>query len=120
MRSNRALPLLWRNLEERRGRDNPRIVDHDIESSKSALYRIRQAPNLFIVADIAQTAVRLRPHLSRFSKRSLESALIPMSYKKKACAFARKRPCHAPPDSSARAGNERDLAGELHPEASSL
>jgi hypothetical protein len=49
----------------------------------------------------------------------LESALIPMSYKKKACAFARKRPCHAPPDSSARAGNERDLAGELHPEASS-
>jgi hypothetical protein len=94
----------------------PRIVGHDVESSESTLYRIRQAPNLFIVADVEQTAVRLRAHLSHFPKRLLESALILMPHKKNACAFARKRPCHAPPDSSARAGNECDLAGELHPD----
>jgi hypothetical protein len=54
------LPLLGGDVEQRRRRDGPRIINDNLECSKSVSDLVCEAPYLVGIADIEQAAISFR------------------------------------------------------------
>ena len=63
MRPHRFLPLVRSDLQQRRGRDISRVVDHYVERAVAPIDGIGNAFDVSVTPDIEQTAFRLRSRL---------------------------------------------------------